>query len=86
MCVVVRIEYFIKQSDTLAYLFCYTVVMFELQHFDPSSNQNTRAPILAMKLRTQKDGCLQTNKNTHTPIAMKLRTQKDGCLQKRLVV
>jgi hypothetical protein len=34
--------------------------VIELQHFDSSSNKNTRAPI-AMKLRTQKDGCLQTN-------------------------
>jgi hypothetical protein len=33
--------------------------VFELQHFDPSVNQNSRAPV-DMKLRTQKDGCLQT--------------------------
>jgi hypothetical protein len=32
--------------------------VFELKHFDPSVNQNSRAPV-AMKLRTQKDGCLQ---------------------------
>jgi hypothetical protein len=32
--------------------------VFELQHFDPSVNQNLRAPV-DMKLRTQKDGCLQ---------------------------
>jgi hypothetical protein len=33
--------------------------VFELKHFDPSVNQNSRAPV-DMKLRTQKDGCLQT--------------------------
>jgi hypothetical protein len=32
--------------------------VIELKHFDPSVNQNSRAPV-AMKLRTQKDGCLQ---------------------------
>jgi hypothetical protein len=35
-----------------------------------------------MKLRTQKDGCLQINQNSRAPVDMKLRTQKDGCLQK----
>jgi hypothetical protein len=34
--------------------------VFELQHFDPSVNQNSRAPV-DRQLRTQKDGCLQTS-------------------------
>jgi hypothetical protein len=34
-------------------------VVIELQHFDPS-NKNTRAPVVAMKLRTGKEGCLPT--------------------------
>jgi hypothetical protein len=32
--------------------------VIELKHFDPSVNQNSRAPV-DMKLHTQKDGCLQ---------------------------
>jgi hypothetical protein len=36
--------------------------VFELKHFDPSVNQNSRAPV-DMKLRTKKDGCLQKKKN-----------------------
>jgi hypothetical protein len=33
--------------------------VIELKHFDPSPvNQNSRAPV-DLKLRTQKDGCLQ---------------------------
>jgi hypothetical protein len=66
MCVVIRIVYIVKYGALLWHnCFCCPVVI-ELEHFDPSVNQNTRAPI-AMKLCTQKDGCLQINASQQSP-------------------
>jgi hypothetical protein len=42
--------------------------VIELKHLDPSVNQNSRAPV-AMKLRTQKDGCLQTKESATSTTA-----------------
>jgi hypothetical protein len=61
-CVVERIVYFVKYGLTLWRNCFATTVVFELKHFDPSVNQNSRAPVDKKKLRTQKDGCLQTNR------------------------